>query len=289
MSSTALALVDTQSGVVSTVGAKMQESDLTLLKRTLVQEQKISDQEFAIFVHVCEHTGLNPFHKQIYAISRGGKMTIQVGIDGYRLIAQRTGAYAGNDEPEYDGTTPQGFPEKCVVTVYKIVQGVRCAFTGVARWAEFYPGERMGDMWRKMPHNQLGKCAEAQALRKAFPAELMNTYVTEELQREPAATIEDKGGVSRLANRARSSKAVKQDDDVIDGSFTSADCTCGAPAGKPHLGKCPQAVLSAAAEPAADYCPQCSQSGGQHFDTCPTLALNLDVPTAVVANGHGDS
>jgi hypothetical protein len=55
-------------------------------------------------------------------------------------------------------------------------------FIGVARWTEYYPGEKMGFIWDKMPHGQLAKCAEALALRKAFPKKLKGLYVPEEME-----------------------------------------------------------------------------------------------------------
>jgi hypothetical protein len=72
------------------------------------------------------------------------------------------------------------------VTVYKIIGNVRCPFTASARWDQYYPGDEQGFMWRKMPHLMLGKCAEALALRKAFPAELSGLYIKEEMDQADA-------------------------------------------------------------------------------------------------------
>jgi hypothetical protein len=122
--------------------------------------------------------------RQIYFQKRFNKrkqkfeMTIITGIDGYRLIADRTGQYAGNDDPTFDD---EENVRKATVTVYKIVSNIRCPFTASARWEQYYPGDEQGFMWRKMPHLMLGKCAEALALRKAFPAELSGIYIKEEM------------------------------------------------------------------------------------------------------------
>lgn len=150
-----------------------------LIKRTVAKDA--TDDELQMFLTRCDRMGLDPFTGQIYFIKRKGKGTIQVGIDGYRLTADRTGKYAGNDDPIFDGGEEDGHPRMAHVTVWKLVGGVRCSFTATARWKEYLPGEEQGFMWRRMPHVMLGKCAEALALRKAFPAELSGTYVDAEM------------------------------------------------------------------------------------------------------------
>jgi phage recombination protein Bet len=148
-----------------------------LIRRTIAAGA--TDDELALFVGQCKRTGLDPFSRQIHFVKRSGKMTIQTGIDGYRLIADRTGLYAGNDDPIFDD---EAKPRRATVTVWKLVQGVRCPFTSTARWEQYYPGETQGFMWKKMPHLMLGKCAEALALRKAFPHELSGIYTTDEME-----------------------------------------------------------------------------------------------------------
>ncbi len=149
---------------------------VSLIKRTIAKDA--TDDELRLFVQQCERSGLDPFAKQIHFVKRQGKMTIQTGIDGYRLIADRTGRYVGNDDPVFDD---EDSPSKATVTVYKLVNGIRCPFTASARWAQYYPGKQQGFMWEKMPHVMLGKCAEALALRKAFPQELSGLYTNEEM------------------------------------------------------------------------------------------------------------
>ncbi len=146
-----------------------------------------NDVEFANFIVVASRTGLDIFKKQIYLISRWdnklGKniFTPQTGIDGLRSIAERTDAYAGNDDPIFEAKDGAKNPEKATVTVYKIVQGQRYAFTASARWDEYYPGDKVGFMWKTKPHVMLGKCAEALALRKAFPNNIGGIYTAEEM------------------------------------------------------------------------------------------------------------
>lgn len=153
-----------------------------LIKQTICKGA--TNDELKLFLYVCKKTGLDPFTKQIFSVARYNNQTgkydrsVQTGIDGYRLIAERTGKYAGNDDPVFDD---EENPKKATVTVYKVIGDQRCPFTASARWSQYYPGDKQGFMWKKMPHVMLGKCAEALALRKAFPAELSGLYTQEEM------------------------------------------------------------------------------------------------------------
>ena len=151
-------------------------------------------EEVAFFAEVCKRTRLDPFRKQIHAVKRWDTKqsrevwSYQTGIDGYRAIAARTGLYAGSDEPVME-ETPKGEPLKATVTVWKLVAGQRVPFTASARWDEYVQLARdketkqwgPNSMWRKMPFTMLGKCAEALALRKAFPEELSGVHTEEEM------------------------------------------------------------------------------------------------------------
>lgn len=181
-------------------GEVMSREKIELIKQTVAKGA--SDLELDLFLHACKRTGLDPLMKQIYAIKRWNSqekketMAIQTGIDGYRLIADRTGRYAGSDEPVYE-VGPDGFPSIASVTIYKMIEGQRCAFGSSARWTEYVQTTREGQptaMWKKMPFLMLGKCAEALALRKAFPAELSGVYTHEEMMQadnEPRHAIAD--------------------------------------------------------------------------------------------------
>ena len=179
MSSTAIVPIN-QNTAIQAAGW---ESKIDLIKRNVAKGA--TDDELQIFLHQCRKTGLDPLAKQIYFQKRKNwktgeeQMTIITGIDGYRLVADRTGKYAGNDDPEFDDY--EKIPKWAKVTVYKMVDGQRCPFTATARWSQYFPGEKLGFMWNKMPHLMLGKCAEALALRKAFPAELSGVYTAEEM------------------------------------------------------------------------------------------------------------
>lgn len=158
-----------------------------LVKRTICKGA--TDDELRLFHMQCKRTGLDPFLKQIHAVKRWDAkekrevMSIQVGIDGLRLVAERTGLYAGNDDPVFDQEGME-HPEKATVTVWKIVQGQRVGFTRSARWAEFVQTTREGNpnhFWAKMPYLMLGKVAEALALRAAFPNDLSGLYTPDEM------------------------------------------------------------------------------------------------------------
>lgn len=160
-----------------------------LIKRTVAKDT--TDDELALFLYQAKRTGLDPLAGQVHCVKRntkdGPKMSIQTAIDGYRLIADRTGKYAGNDDPVFDD---EANPRKATTTVYKVVEGMRVGFTASARWEQYYPGDAQGFMWKKMPHLMLGKCAEALALRKAFPAELSGVYTHEEMAQAESGSLD---------------------------------------------------------------------------------------------------
>jgi phage recombination protein Bet len=164
---------------------------LTVLKATIAKG--LSDMEFALLVQVSQRTGLDLFARQLYGVKRGDTMTLQTGIDGYRLLAARTGALAGIDDAVYDDDDAE-HPARASVTVWRLVQGQRVPFTATARWKEYE--QKAGGMWAKMPYLMLGKCAEALALRKAFPAELSGVYTGEEMDQagnpEPGKIVEER-------------------------------------------------------------------------------------------------
>lgn len=155
--------------------------NMALSMRVVPDEVPLYD--IALFCHSCRSLGLDPLLKQAYWISRQGKGALQIGIDGYRALADRQGNYAGSSEPVFRGTIEWEHrgrkivvPDYCQVVTWKIVAGQRCSFVGEARWTEYVPRANgagaESDMWAKMPRNQLAKCAEAQSLRKGWPAQL---------------------------------------------------------------------------------------------------------------------
>src|SRR5690606_25248757 len=92
--------------------------------------------ELALFLYQCRRTGLDPLARQMYCIHRGGKMTIQTSIDGFRVIAERSGDYAGQSAPEF--LEGDNGPVACKITVYRFKGDQRYpAAVGVAYWNEY--------------------------------------------------------------------------------------------------------------------------------------------------------
>lgn len=156
---------------------------IDLIKKQIAPQA--NDNELQLFIYQAKRTGLDPLTRQIYCIHRGGRMTIQTSIDGFRVIAERSGTYAGQDEPVFEYDDKNNL--KCAkVTVYRFSPtGQRYqAAVGVAYWNEYcqeYNG-KPGGLWAKMPHTMLAKVAEALALRKAYPQDLSGLYTAEEMQ-----------------------------------------------------------------------------------------------------------
>jgi phage recombination protein Bet len=142
-----------------------------------------SNDELRLFAYACQRTGLDPFSKQIYAIKRGGKMTIQAGIDGLRAIAERTGQldgsetyWCGEDGVWADVWLNSKPPAAAKTVLHR--KGAAHPFVGVARFADYNAGQ---GLWSKMPAAMIAKCSEALALRKAFPADMSGVYSTDEM------------------------------------------------------------------------------------------------------------
>lgn len=154
----------------------LSEEKIDLLKRTVCKGA--TDDELQLFLHVCNRTGLDPFMRQIYSVARGSQRTIQTGIDGYRLIAERTGKYMPGREPSF-AYTEKGELISATAYIKKMASdGTWHEVSASVFFSEYNPGNN--PMWKKMPHLMLAKCAETLVIRKSFPADLSGIYTEDE-------------------------------------------------------------------------------------------------------------
>lgn len=159
----------------------------------------------------CKSRGLDIMKRPVHIVpmwdsGRGAMVeTVWPGISELRTTASRTKGYAGCDEAQFgpmitmdftgrvkekgdwkDAKVTVEFPEWCRITVYRIVGNERCKFVGPkVAWLESYAtqgaSELPNKMWQERPEGQLEKCAEAAALRRAFPEEIGNELTAEEM------------------------------------------------------------------------------------------------------------
>lgn len=167
---------------------------VALLRQTKLRG--VTDDEAALFVAVCNRTGLDPFTNQIYAVKRYDSnlkrdaMSIQVSIDGMRSLAEDTHHYAGQLGPYWCGMDGQWVevwlktepPAAAKVGVLR--NDWKETLWAVARWDSYVQRTKDGNptrFWAQMPDHMLAKCVESIALRRAFPAKLSGLYTAEEM------------------------------------------------------------------------------------------------------------
>ena len=138
-----------------------------------------SNEELQFFIYACQRTRLDPFARQIYSVPRGGQRTIQTSVDGFRLIADRTGKYAPGKEPTFEYDKNGNLISATSYVMKQTRDGTWHQVSANACYSEYNAGS---PLWKKMPRAMLSKCAECLALRKAFPAEMSGLYGEEEME-----------------------------------------------------------------------------------------------------------
>lgn len=147
-----------------------------------------TDSSVDLVLSYCRAAKLDPMQKPVHIVpmwdskSKAMRDVVMPGIGLYRIMADRSGTYAGISEPEFGPditkTFKNGaqvtFPDWCRISVRKVVGAHIVEFTAREYWLENYAtagrdSDSPNAMWTKRPRGQIAKCAEAQALRKAFP------------------------------------------------------------------------------------------------------------------------
>lgn len=179
--------------------ATITEDDMEVLAQAGVIPNNTPLPQLKVFARKCQEHGLSPFKGQIHLVRYRTKQGVDmyttiVGIDGFRSKAARTKELAGTEPPRYnvkgDGTfetaaeliKQKRLPDTCTVTVWRIKDGLRVAFSAEAVFLEFakvYQGE-LQEKWKLMPYQMISKVAEAFALRKGFADEVAGLAIEEE-------------------------------------------------------------------------------------------------------------
>lgn len=200
-------IIGSNSAVAALHAERFTPAQLELIKRTVCKGA--TDDEFRLFMEVCKLRGLNPMARQIYAIRRRQwnpktrqyeeMMTHQTSIDGFRLNAERSRKYAGQLGPLFtdDGDTwtdawIKNTPPKAA-KVGVLRHDFKEPLWAFARFDAYCPRNDKNEptgLWKSMPDGQIAKCAEALALRRAFPEELSGLYVAEEMAQAARSEVQ---------------------------------------------------------------------------------------------------
>jgi phage recombination protein Bet len=200
------ALPQQQTETRTVQGVEFTRDQIELLKRTICKGA--TDDELDLFLYQCKRTRLDPFTRQCYFMKRRERNKdtgayedvgrFETSIDGLRLIAERTGKYAGQVPPQWAEVVRKGaestlvwyevwpYPDRdpYAARVGVLRRDFDVPLIAPARWDAYKQVTREGSlnaMWKKRGAEQLAKCAESLALRQAFPNEMSGVYTTEEM------------------------------------------------------------------------------------------------------------
>lgn len=205
-----------QPKTVSLTSTPLWESKVDIVRRMYCAT--LSNDEFEVFLHICRHCGLDPSMKQIYAIKRGGKLTPQTGIDGYRLIAERTGKYAPGREATYN-YNDKGALISATAYVKKMTNdGTWHEVSATAFFEEYCQKDGQGQptqFWKKFRHVMIAKCAETLALRKAFPGDLSAIRTEEEMQQAEVFSAPDIQCETNLKQMESDTKTIQIENSTV--------------------------------------------------------------------------
>ena len=205
-----------------------QSKAISVLQESLYPGAKADS--VALVMEYCRAAGLDPMQKPVHIVPmwdknlRAMRDVIMPGVNSYRVNAMRSRDYLGISEPEFGpmvegGAVGISYPEWCKVTVKRSINGQIAEFTVVEYWIENYAtagkdSSMPNAMWKKRPRGQIAKCAEAQALRKAFP-EIASAPTYEEMegkldQSEDKPAMKHMGNVEVVTNKAPTEEEVKE-------------------------------------------------------------------------------
>lgn len=202
--------VERENGAIVRMPEKQLTWDFTPEQRRMISNMFLNgatELEAQVLMEIARARRLNPLLRQIHFVKRWDSerwdavnrkrgcyvWSAQVAIDGLRALAERSGTYDGQDEPDYI-YDEEGKLELVKVRIYR--KGISRPFVGIAHWREFVQYAKKGEewvvnsFWKRMPHVMLSKCAEALGIRKGFPDDTSGLYIPEEMGSEESVLLQ---------------------------------------------------------------------------------------------------